>query len=144
MSENNVPALVIARDFNCSVDTAWNAWTRSEDIAQWFGPQGLSSEVLENDFRVGGAYAIRMRSADSEHHVSGTYRVIEAGRRLAYTWKWKTIDAVSLVTIDFTESGERTRVQITHADLPTEESRQSHKQGWSSSLECLTEFVGGA
>ncbi len=144
MSESAVPAVIIARDFDCSVDVAWNAWTRSEDIAQWFGPQGVDSEVVENDFRVGGSYAIQMQGPDSDHHVSGTYRVIETGRRLAYTWKWKTIDTVSLVTIDFTAVGDRTRIRITHANLPTEESRQQHTQGWSSSLECLTEFVGNA
>ena len=144
MTNSALPPVVIARDFACSVEDAWKAWTRSDRIARWFGPQGFDAEVLENDFRVGGAYAIEMHGSESDHHVSGTYQVIETNRRLAYTWKWKTIDAVSLVTIEFTPVGENTTVQITHANLPTEESRQSHTHGWSSSLDCLTEFIGDA
>ena len=52
-------ALEITRVFNAPRDLVFKAWTDTEHMARWAGPEGYSATVVELDGRPGGAYLER-------------------------------------------------------------------------------------
>ena len=48
---------------------------------------------------------------------------------------------MSIVTIEFSDSDGGTELRLKHEQLPTEASRNDHKEGWKSVLDRLEKFV---
>ena len=48
------PEFRITRRFAAPRDRVWDAWTRPEQLARWFGPKGVTTTVLSFDLRPGG------------------------------------------------------------------------------------------
>jgi uncharacterized protein YndB with AHSA1/START domain len=132
---------VIDRVFNASPERVFAAWTDTAQLAQWYGPEGMTCEVFENEVTPGGRYALVMRSAEGEYHLSGTYEEIEPPTKLAMTWKWKTSDEVTRVTIELRPEGDGTHMRLTHAGFAEEEQVSSHNDGWNSSLNELERYL---
>ena len=47
----------------------------------------------------------------------------------------------TLVTLEFTDQDGATDVRLTHEMLPSENACDLHRQGWSSSLDCLNQLM---
>ncbi|MCG3137369.1 MAG: hypothetical protein HJJLKODD_01213 [Phycisphaerae bacterium] len=76
---------VISRVFQAPRETVWQAWTRQENLARWFGPQGTTIPRCTLDFQVGGIFHYCMRSADgSEHWGKWVFREITPPERLEF------------------------------------------------------------
>jgi uncharacterized protein YndB with AHSA1/START domain len=57
---------------------------------------------------------------------------------LAMTWIWAGEDShESLVEIDLRATTEGTELTFTHSRLPSRESRDSHREGWTGALDKL-------
>jgi uncharacterized protein YndB with AHSA1/START domain len=119
--------------------------TEPELLARWWGPNGFSVPSVEVDPRVGGRYRIEMQPPDGDaFFLSGEYRTVEPGSRLAYTFRWEppdpddreTVVVLSLETLD-----ESTALTIDQGDFATEERRSLHVQGWSESIDRLEELI---
>ena len=135
--------LVIDRVFNAPPDRVFAAWTDTAQLAQWYGPEGMTCEVLENDVTPGGRYSVVMRSEEGEYHLSGAYEEIEPPHKLVMTWKWKTGDETTRVTIELRPEGDGTHLRLTHAGFAEQEQAASHNEGWSSSLNELERYLAG-
>jgi uncharacterized protein YndB with AHSA1/START domain len=117
-------------------------------LRRWWAtdPAG-STPVAEVDLRVGGGYRLTMEDGDGagRHTVRGEYREVLRPERLVYTWAWEEADGSvgheSTVTVSFHGEGDRTKVVIEHADLPSPESRARHGVGWTACLESLQRRV---
>ena len=48
--------ITIERVFNAPIDLVWKAWTKAEEIKEWWGPNGVTNPICEIDPRVGGDY----------------------------------------------------------------------------------------
>ncbi len=69
--------ITIKRAFKAPVKTVWEAWTHPEHIANWWGPQGMETKVVEHDFRVGGRWKYTMQMPDGNEFLSfGIYSLI--------------------------------------------------------------------
>jgi uncharacterized protein YndB with AHSA1/START domain len=123
--------------------TVWLAWTRPEDIGRWFGPHGAVTRRAEMDVRVGGGFDIVFVTPDGEEHgVSGAYREVSPGRKLVFTWAWRsTPDRQSLVTVALAPQGKGTHLTLVHERFFDETARDNHGRGWTQSLERLAAFV---
>jgi uncharacterized protein YndB with AHSA1/START domain len=135
--------LVIDRVLNASPDRVFAAWTNTAELAQWYGPEGMTCEVFENDLTPGGRYALVMRSSEGEYHLSGAYEEIDSPRRLVMTWKWKTSDDTTRVVIELKPEGNGTHLRVTHTGFAEAEQASSHNEGWSSSLNELERYLAG-
>src|SRR5687767_4939125 len=149
-------ALRVARTFRAPAERVFQAWTSPEELKKWSAPGEATVGAAEVDFRVGGAYRIRMELPDGSVHVAvGEYREIDPPRRLVYTWRWDTQPEGqrdphaaargtrdTLVTVEFTERGGGTEVVLTHSGFETEESRAGHAQGWEGAFEKLGKLFG--
>ena len=133
--------LVIDRVFNAPPDRVFAAWTDTAQLAEWYGPEGMKAEILANDLTVGGQYSLVMKSAEGEYHLSGEYEEIDPPRKLVFTWKWKTSDETTRVTIELRPEGDGTHLRLTHTGFAEAEQTSSHNQGWSSSLNDLERYL---
>lgn len=57
--------VAITRVFDAPRVLAWQAWTDSKMLAQWFGPRGFTTSVPVLDLCVGGALRIVMHGPDA-------------------------------------------------------------------------------
>src|SRR5688500_8117613 len=75
--------IVISRVFNAPRRLVWDAWTKPEYVARWFGAVGWTVPVCEIDLRPGGTYRYVMRSAEGQEvTMRGVYRGVVPPERL--------------------------------------------------------------
>jgi uncharacterized protein YndB with AHSA1/START domain len=107
------------------------------------GPEHVEPLLVEADVRVGGRYRMVMKSPDGEQHdVSGVYREVVPGEKLAFTWAWKsTLERESLVTVTVKPDGDGTLLTLTHEQFFDDDARDRHQHGWTGALDKLGLFV---
>jgi uncharacterized protein YndB with AHSA1/START domain len=55
------PVIVMTRIFEASRALVWQAISRPEHFARWWGPRRMINEIVEMDIRAGGKWRIRQR-----------------------------------------------------------------------------------
>ena len=85
-----------------------------------------------------------MRAPDGKRvTVSGVYRVIDKPRRLVFTWAWHQDDGSrgheTEVTVTFAPAPGGTRLKLVQQTFQSQEVRDRHRQGWTSSFVCLAQ-----
>ena len=143
--EEFAEALRLSRRFKAPREAVFRAFTDPAALARWFGPEGMNVDKVKIDLRPGGAYSMAFNQADGgSHGLSGVYREISPPERLVMTWVWDDGEMAgieTLVTIEFAEAGAETELTLTHERLPSQESLDLHRQGWTSSFTCLDRVV---
>ena len=119
----------------------FEALTTPEGIRSWWGPDAGPVLIAESDPRVGGQIRVRFRMLDgSEHESRGKYLEIDPPHRLSMSWQWQGMPdgtGVSRIDISLRETPEGTELTFTHSDLPDDAVGESHRRGWSGSLDKL-------
>jgi len=138
--------LILTRDFDAPRDVVFSAWTEPERAARWWGPKGFTMLSCAMDVRTGGAYRMQMQSPDGTLYTKrGIYRAILPPEWLVFTWAWEDDQGVpgheTLVTIHFEADGSRTRLTLHQTVFKTMLERDSHRAGWTSSLDRLGEYL---
>jgi uncharacterized protein YndB with AHSA1/START domain len=138
--------LQVRRVFNASPERLFAAWTTPKELMRWHAPSPLSVLVAEVDLRPGGRYRIEMAEPNggAVHKVSGTYRVVDAPKRLAYSWQWEGDPTETHVTLEFNVVKGGTEIVLTHEGFTSDESRGSHEHGWTGIMERFAEYVPNA
>jgi uncharacterized protein YndB with AHSA1/START domain len=149
ISEPAERVLVIERVFDAPRHLVFKAWTEPERLMRWWGPRGFTMTYCKMDLRPGGAYRFEMRSVEGvEHRSQGNFREIVAPERLVLEGAWIDDQGKAghetVVTLTFADLGEKTRLTLHQALFESVEARDSHNGGWSSSMECLAEYLAGA
>jgi uncharacterized protein YndB with AHSA1/START domain len=67
--------VLITHIFDAPRDLVFKAWTDPDHVAQWFGPEGFTTEGVAIDLRVGGRYELTMVRDDARHPVR--YEIVE-------------------------------------------------------------------
>jgi uncharacterized protein YndB with AHSA1/START domain len=124
-------------------------WTDPGLVVKWFGPEGYDIPESAFDVRVGGAWTATMRRPDGTRAtVSGTYRTLEPPRRVAFTWAWvddkgsRGHETTVSVTCETAPGG--TRMTLVQREFETQERRDQHNTGWSSSFKKLDRMPASA
>jgi uncharacterized protein YndB with AHSA1/START domain len=125
--EPGKPTIIIRRLFNAPRRLVWEAWTKPEHVAHWYGFRTSSLSECRIDLRPGGAWRFVIRMPDgSEHGFGGTYREISPPERLVSTFRYDGYpDAEALETVTFEEQGRKTIVTsiVLHKSV---ENRDGH------------------
>lgn len=135
--------LQINRTIQAPVDVLFDAWLDPESIKKWMCPgDGVSVPNPKLEAKVGGQFDFTMSVGDQNLPHTGEYKIIDRPKKLQFTWvSANTNQNDSLVTIDFKILSEnKTDLTLTHEFLPTKNSKEDHKGGWSRILECLDCF----
>lgn len=56
----------LERTVKAPIELVFDAWTKPEHLAHWWGPAGLNLEVVKMDFRVGGLFHYKMFTPDGK------------------------------------------------------------------------------
>ena len=143
-SEDRV--LRLTHRFDAPREIIFRAWTDASWLVRWMGPQACSCPFAEIDLRVGGAFRLAIRNAEGKDHVAfGTYQAIESPGQLTFTWQWEQEDGSPghemLIEIELRESDAGTDMVFTQTRFPTEDSRDQHQGGWTSSFASLVDVL---
>jgi uncharacterized protein YndB with AHSA1/START domain len=133
--------LRIDRKIRAKRARVFEAFTNADDLARWSAPEGLEVTDGSVDLRVGGKWSVVMEDAarTMRHQAEGEYREISPPEKLVYTHYWVTDEqpVPTLITVDFHDEGDGTRVVMLHEGFVSEASRNGHEQGWTSCFDRL-------
>lgn len=139
--------VTITRIFDAPRELVWQAWTRPEHFAQWFGgpPYVTPPERVSMDVRPGGEWRATMVSEEdgSEIPFAGEYREVVEPERLVLTFADPADPNadVEVLTITFTDLGDKTEVVAHQAgNLPQDEYPQL-AEGYSGFFDQLAEHL---
>jgi len=139
-------SLEIKRFINAPRARVYAAWTDPAQLKEWWGPESVRTRNFTADARIGGKYRWDLiNQEDEEMSVFGEYRELVPEKKIVFTWKWDDDDVWenrnSLVTVELSDRDAGTELLLKHEQLPSEESRDRHNEGWNSVLERLEKFV---
>nr|WP_299069094.1 SRPBCC domain-containing protein [uncultured Allomuricauda sp.] len=149
MSEVNNPknrTLTLERTFDAPIALVWEAWTKSEHIAQWWGPKGMETKVLEHDFKVGGNWKYSMRMPDGNEFISeGRYIEIVEHEKIISTADFKPMTEGVEIQAIFKADGEKTHFTFNCIHETEEYCKQQEQMGfyngWGSVFDRLNDFL---
>lgn len=163
-ASHDAETFVISRLFKAPRQRVWDAWTRPEQLARWFGPKGTTTTVKSFDLRPGGMLHSSMDTPDGGRMwAKFVYREVEPPARIAWAHSFSDEEAnvvrapffdgkwpLELLTVvTFEEEGEATRLTLTWTPLNASEIERrtfaqnmgSMNQGWSGSFDELDAFL---
>jgi uncharacterized protein YndB with AHSA1/START domain len=155
---------VISRVFDAPRELVFQTWTDSKHM-EWWGPKGVTIHHAKLELKPGGVFHYCMRTPDG-HDMWGKWviREVVTPERLVFvnsfsdeaggltrhplspSWPLETLS-----TITFEPQGGKTLLAIRWLPLnPTEaehktfdEGHESMKNGWTGTLDRLTEYLAG-
>ena|SRR4028119_1093431 len=148
--EQNKEALKLdaSKDFPVKKDRLYRAWTDGEELKRWWHPGDNQLVSVEADIREGGTvyYQFQADGGDNTFIISGAYKEVAPPDRLVYTWNWQLPnqpvgDGEHLLTVQFSDEGEGSRIAVTQENFGTEEAIHPHRKGWDEALESLRAYL---
>jgi len=128
------PVLVKEVQIAASPETVFPFLIDSSLMAKWFG------EKADLDPTPGGKFSVDIRN---EHFARGEYTEIVPNERVAFTFGWEGNELVgpgsTTVVITLTAKDNGTELRLEHYDLPNDEMRGKHLEGWTNHLGQLVE-----
>jgi uncharacterized protein YndB with AHSA1/START domain len=139
-------SLQIKRFINAPRDRVYRAWTEPAQLKEWWGPESVRTRNFVAEARVGGKYRWDLINQEGEEmSVFGEYRELVPGKKIVFTWKWDDDEnwenRDSIVTVELSDCDGGTELLLKHEQLPSEESRDRHNEGWNSVLHRLEKFL---
>ena len=103
--------ILLTRVFDAPRELVFNAWIDPNHIAQWFGPDGFTTTILEMDVRPGGVWRFIMHGPDGVDYPNKiVYVEIVKPERLVYNHFSEDVDEPGQfhVTMTFAEQAGKT------------------------------------
>ena len=156
-------SFVISRVFAASRERMWDAWTVPEQFAAWFGPKGVTTEVLHFDLRPGGFLHSKVTGPDGAvSWAKSTYDAIDPQSRIVWRQGWANAEGAIIPSpfpmpwallmrteVDFADADGGTKVTVTWTPVdPTAEELTTFQGmfasmtgGWTGSFDVLDAFL---
>mgnify|MGYP001547806682 FL=1 len=138
--------LLLSRTLNAPVALVWEAWTRPEHIANWWGPNGFTNTITKMDFRPGGEWDLVMHGPDgTDYKNKSVFKEIIRHKKIVYE---HISGPKFLASITFEERGEQTVITWHMLFETREEFIQTVKtfkadEGLKQNLEKLDLYLKG-
>ncbi|MDX2156019.1 MAG: SRPBCC domain-containing protein [Hyphomicrobiaceae bacterium] len=120
--------IVLSRVLAASADDVFQAWTGSEHLQRWFGPEGFATETVEIDVREGGRWRFFFVGPDGERYANRiVFRAVVAPWRLVFDHgpDQDEDESVFRVTVTVDEQADGRSVVSLRQLHPTKEQRDS-------------------
>jgi uncharacterized protein YndB with AHSA1/START domain len=122
------------REIAVPPNVLYRAWTAQID--RWFAVPG--SAIMRAEVNVPFFWQTEHQGKRHPHY--GRFLRLERDRLVELTWVTSgTKGAETVVTVDLTPTANGTRLSLTHAGFPDEESRKQHDDAWPMVLAQLDE-----
>ncbi len=116
-SPESAREIVTTRRFAAPPERVFDAWSRAEDLARWWGPRGFTTTTHAFDFRPGGGWQYTMHGPDGADYRNRTvYEVIDRPHRIVFAHHGE-VDGVPTeftMTVTFAARGEETELTMRH------------------------------
>lgn len=137
--------LSLTRTFNARIETVWEAWTKPEHLAKWWG-RGMPVTIAEHDFREGGAWKYTMPMPDGSEFVSeGVYSEIVEMEKIVSSANFRPMTEGVTIEAHFEADGNKTNFtfKVIHAteDYARAQEKMGFFNGWGSVFEVLDSFL---
>lgn len=161
--KNSEPGFVISRLIDAPCEVVWEAITDSRQVVKWWGPNGFISTIHEMDVRVDGVWKHTMRGPDGTEYLNKSiFKQIVKPEKIVFVNSFSdekggltrhpfspTWPIEMLTTIRFSEDHGKTTVDIQWLPIEAneeerktfDEGRDSMKQGWTGTLDQLTDYL---
>jgi uncharacterized protein YndB with AHSA1/START domain len=145
-SDASSRTLSLKRTFDAPLKLVWSAWTKPEHIAEWWGPKGMKTEIVEHNFKVGGTWKYSMKMPDGSNFIGeGVYSLIVELEKIFSSANFKPMTEGVEIQALFEGNGDKTNFTF-NVIHPTEEyCKQQEKMGfyngWGSTFDRLSTFV---
>jgi uncharacterized protein YndB with AHSA1/START domain len=137
---NLAEAVVIERTFNAPVLRVWKALTDVQEMRQWY------FDLKEFKPEVGFEFEFVVEHEGNKYHHLCKITEVSPQKKIAYTWRYKGEVGESLVTIELSPDGDKTRLKLTHKGLETFPktpafARENFEAGWTGLASELEQFL---
>ena len=122
-------------------------WTQSKHLARWGGaPAHMTATAELKQIRTGGRYLVHLAHENGDRFsAQGKYLEGVKPERLVFTHAWLGADGTQgpemLVTITFTEAGNKTRMSLRQEGFASTASCNGHREGWTSQIERFATYT---
>lgn len=141
--------IAVSREIRASIERVWQAWTTPKDIPHWFiAKQGLDTEVIQMEVKVGGKTRLKFPGAAGEY--TWTYLKIDKPKLLVidildFSFPEFLPDGIGgICNIELKDLGGKTRVTVSGelpAGMDNQKSRKMAENGWRFTLDNLNNYV---
>ena len=130
--------LVFRRDVNALAEAVFDAWTRPEQVTQWWDPKGRDLAQCDIDLRVGGRFSF-VNAGWENHPFAGEYTAISRPTHIAFA----AMGADGSVVLMPQGHGTRKVVEITCGSVERLEQfvKRGIADGTAQTLDNLLDFV---
>lgn len=117
-----------------SPERVYNAWLDPATMTKFMSPRpDMHVREARSDARVGGRFHVIM-VGDKDYPHEGTYKELTPHSRMVFTWEAQWSAPGTEVELVLSPVAGGTEVVLTHVKFMSEESRDSHMQGWTGIL----------
>lgn len=146
MSDTENRTLAIHRTFNAPIQMVWDAWARAEKIAQWWGPKGMQTKVIQHDFSAGGTWKYVMTMPDGNEFVTeGVYSEIVVPEKIISSADFKPMTEGVEIQALFEPNRDKTNFifKVVHptAEYCKQQEEMGFYKGWGSTFDRLNEYL---
>lgn len=137
--------VTITRVFDAPRELVFRAWTDPDQVARWFGPQGMEipRDSVAIDARPGGRFELKMVRSEAGFEMGLVYEIVEfvEPELLVLHHEAKPdlgIPHATVTRVEFHDENGKTRMVLT--DGPYPESGHA-EAGWVQAFDKLAEIV---
>lgn len=142
--------LTISRFLEVEISKVWQAWSSPDLLARWWCPKPWRTEIVNMDFRPGGAFHLHMIGPDGNGERSpGVFLEIIHGEKIVFTsvldHEWRPVEnpfpMSVVITMTEENGGTRYHARVLHQN---EDDRKKHEDmgfhdGWNACISQLEE-----
>ena len=138
--------LLITKTLNAPIDLVWEAWSKPEHIANWWGPNGFTNTIHKMDFRPGGEWDLVMHGPDgTDYKNKSVFLEIIPFKKIVYN---HISGPQFIATITFEDQGGQTRINWHMLFETAEQFIQVVKtfkadEGLKQNIDKLQEYLDG-
>ncbi|MEX2469889.1 MAG: SRPBCC family protein [Pseudohongiellaceae bacterium] len=138
----------LSRTLSAAPQKVIDQWLIPVFIGEWMLGRHVGDDevlTLQNTVRRGGEFSFETRRAGKKVSYEGSYQELRIPQRLAFNWRVSSDRGKeTLVTVDFSEQKDRTRLKL-QVKIPPELAARTDefKAQWTSRLDALASRLKG-
>jgi uncharacterized protein YndB with AHSA1/START domain len=147
-TRNKSNVISLTRVYDAPLQAVWEAWTKPEEVAQWWGPRGFTLTTHSHDLRTGGHWHYTMHGPDGTDYENTTqYLEVIPHQRMVYDHGGhKDRPPLFRVNALFTERDGRTQLDFSMTLATPEAAEETRgfikKAGGEATWDRLAEYLG--
>jgi uncharacterized protein YndB with AHSA1/START domain len=133
--DNQQQTLRLERIFDAPRQLVFDYFTIPELVCTWWGPQNVTTEKAEINLHVGGYCRWEMRDTDNALLIlNGRILEVVPPERLVMTHQWQNDEQETIVTLEFIQAGEKTKLLLKQEGISTALPIKLYNDWWTSTF----------